>query len=67
MRADFSTTYAFNMSQTTKAFIGASIWNVFNTRNVLNSYFTLDEDSNITKIDIESLGITPNVSFRVLF
>ncbi len=67
LRADCSATYAFNISDATRASIGASVWNVLNTRNVLNTYYTLDSDNNINTIENESLGITPNVSFRVYF
>lgn len=67
LRTDCSTTYAFNLSETTKATIGASVWNIFDKKNIINEYYTLDDDNNITKVENESLGITPNVSFRVYF
>ena len=67
VRADVSATYNFNLSEDTKASIGASLWNVLNRQNILNRYYILDEDDNITPIENISLGITPNVSFRVMF
>ncbi|WP_052825976.1 TonB-dependent receptor plug domain-containing protein [Neotamlana nanhaiensis] len=67
LRTDCSATYAFNMSDDAKATVGASIWNVLNNKNIINNYYTLDNDNNINKIENESLGITPNVSFRVRF
>ncbi|MFL1011851.1 TonB-dependent receptor plug domain-containing protein [Flavisericum labens] len=67
LRADCSMTYNFNISHTTRATIGASVWNVLNRRNIINTYYTLDSDSNINKVENESLGITPNISFRVYF
>lgn len=67
LRVDCSATYDFNLSDSAHATIGASIWNVFNKRNVLNSYYILDSENNINKVENESLGITPNVSFRVRF
>ncbi|TWO33096.1 TonB-dependent receptor [Seonamhaeicola sediminis] len=66
LRADCSATYSFDISRTSKATIGASVWNVLNRKNIINEYYTLIEDS-IEPIRNESLGITPNVSFRVHF
>jgi hypothetical protein len=67
LRVDCSTTYDFDISETTHATFGASVWNLLNKRNILNSYYTLDSENNVTKVENESLGITPNVSFRVTF
>ncbi len=72
IRADISATYNFNLAEGTKAIIGASLWNVLNKKNILNTYYTLtpNEDNienTITKVENQSLGITPNVSFRVVF
>ncbi|RED47595.1 TonB-dependent receptor plug domain-containing protein [Seonamhaeicola aphaedonensis] len=66
LRTDFSATYSFDISRTSKATIGASVWNVLNRKNIINEYYTLIED-NIEPVRNESLGITPNVSFRVHF
>ena len=67
IRFDCSATYDFNISQSVKANLGASLWNVLNRKNILNVYYTLDEDNNVTSVENQSLGITPNVSFRVNF
>ncbi|MBU3822691.1 TonB-dependent receptor plug domain-containing protein [Flavobacteriaceae bacterium XHP0103] len=67
LRVDFSTTYAFNISETSRATIGASVWNVLNKKNIINAYYKSDNNDNITKVENLSLGITPNVSFRVAF
>ena len=67
LRADCSATYDFNISDTSKATIGASVWNVLNKRNVINTYYVLDDKKEVNPIENESLGITPNVSFRVSF
>lgn len=68
MRTDLSATYDFNMSPNgVRATIGASLWNVLNRQNILNVYYTLDDDNNINKVENQSLGITPNISFRVMF
>lgn len=67
LRADCSASYNFNISETSRATIGASIWNVLNKRNVINEYYILNDENTVTKVENESLGITPNVSFRVRF
>lgn len=71
LRTDFSTTYAFEVSDGVKATIGASIWNLLNKKNIINTYYTindnLNDENNRIKVENESLGITPNVSFRVHF
>jgi len=67
LRADCSATYDFNISKTAHATIGASVWNILNKKNIINTYYTLDNDNMVTKVENQSLGITPNVSIRVNF
>ena len=67
LRVDCSATYDFNISDNARATIGASVWNVLDKRNIINTYYTLDTENMVNKIENESLGITPNVSFRVRF
>jgi len=67
LRTDFSVTYGFKISNNIKTSIGASVWNVFNKKNIINTYYTIDSNEIINKVEIQSLGITPNVSFRVYF
>ena len=71
LRTDCSATYDFNISNGLKATIGASVWNILNKKNIINTYYTLGKNSSgeneIVKVENESLGITPNVSFRVQF
>ena len=67
LRVDCSATYVFNISDTTRATIGASIWNLLNENNIINKYYTLDEDNEINPVENRSLGITPNISLRVHF
>lgn len=66
-RTDFSSTYNFNLSENSKAKIGISIWNLLNERNILNTYHVLDETNTVSKVENKSLGLTPNLSFRVSF
>jgi hypothetical protein len=67
LRTDCSATYQFHISNTSKASVGVSVWNISNKKNIINSYYTLDDDNLVTKVENQSLGITPNVSFRVHF
>ncbi|MCK7592007.1 TonB-dependent receptor [Subsaxibacter sp. CAU 1640] len=67
IRTDFSAIYQFQIGKKTKATVGASVWNILNRKNILNSYFILNDDDTISKIENRSLGITPNISFRLWF
>ncbi|WCO02400.1 TonB-dependent receptor plug domain-containing protein [Psychroserpens ponticola] len=66
-RTDMSITYKLKFGKKLDASIGASIWNVFDRRNIINTYFAEDENGEIVSIDNLSLGVTPNISFRVRF
>ncbi|WP_168800743.1 TonB-dependent receptor plug domain-containing protein [Psychroserpens sp. NJDZ02] len=65
LRADLSATYQFKLGKN-KAVVGASIWNILDQENILNTYYTIDNNQ-ISKVKNVSLGITPNISFRVKF
>ncbi len=67
LRTDCSATYSFNISEHAKATLGASIWNLLNQKNIINKYYSLNDANEIIPIENQSLGITPNVSFRVQF
>ncbi|MFX0555277.1 TonB-dependent receptor [Maribacter sp. CXY002] len=66
-RADASANYDFNISNTIKASIGASVLNFTNRKNTLNTYYRLNDANEIETIQRISLGVTPNASFRVSF
>ena len=66
-RTDISTTYKLKFGNKLDASIGASIWNLFDKRNIINTYFATNENGEIVTVDNLSLGITPNISFRVRF
>ena len=66
-RTDISAIYNFNISNTVKADIGASVWNIFNQTNIVNRYYSLESDDSIIEINNRSLKFTPNLSFRVRF
>ncbi len=67
LRVDLSATYEFKLSKKTNAFVGASIWNLFDTENVINHFFRLDDEQEIEEVDEFALGFTPNLSFRIIF
>ncbi|MAU16450.1 MAG: TonB-dependent receptor [Muricauda sp.] len=66
-RADASAIYNFQLSRTIHANAGLSILNFTDRKNKLNKYYRVNEDDEIETVENFSLGITPNVSFRVNF
>jgi cell division protein ZapA (FtsZ GTPase activity inhibitor) len=69
MRLDASLSYDFKFNSTFKATLRAGVINTTNEDNVINRYYNVDpNDTNKTiKVDNKSLGMTPNISFRVRF
>jgi hypothetical protein len=45
----------------------SSVLNILNRRNILNSYYELNDADEIETIENIFLGVTPNVSFKVFF
>ncbi|WP_028888867.1 TonB-dependent receptor plug domain-containing protein [Tenacibaculum ovolyticum] len=74
-RLDGSVTYSFDLSNEWKGKLGFSILNIYNKKNILSRTYTAEptlNDNNeiayeLKKIDRISLGITPNLVFRVSF
>jgi len=72
-RLDFSTTYKFNLSTSKrwKGKIGLSLLNIYNQKNTLQRSYHIkyneDDTTSLVKTDTYSLGITPNIVFRVTF
>lgn len=66
LRTDLSANYNFQINKT-RAILGFSIWNILGRDNTINTYFNVNENNSIRQIDNSSLGITPNLSFRVAF
>ena len=69
MRLDASLNYNFNFSPLIKASFTAGVINVTDQNNLINRYYKVNpNDSNdAVQIDNKSLGLTPNISFRVNF
>lgn len=65
LRFDASLQYQFKIGNT-RASSGVSVWSVLDKRNILNTYFDLDNNQ-INQVENTSLRITPNVSFRLYF
>lgn len=66
-RTDISATYQLKFTNKLDASIGASIWNLFDRKNSINTYYSETTDGDIIAIENLSLGITPNISFRLRF
>lgn len=67
IRTDLSATYKFKFTNTSNAIIGFSIWNLLDRTNTINTYYTIDNSETISRVEHQSLGITPNITFRVKF
>lgn len=66
-RTDLSATYKLNFGDEVESIAGFSLWNVLDRKNIINTYYRLDDDQNIVKVENFSLGLTPNFSFRLHF
>ncbi|NER10549.1 Outer membrane receptor for ferrienterochelin and colicins [Muriicola jejuensis] len=67
LRADASLIYSFDLDSKIRATAGISVLNIFGKRNVLNTYYRLNDQNEIETVESISLGLTPNASFRVSF
>jgi len=67
LRADASATYDFDLSPGIRASAGASVLNLLSKKNILNTYYRINDQDEVEKVESISLGLTPNVSFRISF
>ncbi|MEW4924730.1 TonB-dependent receptor plug domain-containing protein [Algibacter sp. 2305UL17-15] len=65
-KVDISALYDFQIGNSSRVNIGASIWNVFDRKNQINNFFRLG-DGSVNETLQTSLGMTPNVLLRVYF
>ena len=65
-RLDVSALYEFNIFKL-KCKAGISIWNLLNKKNIVNTYYKINQQNQIEEIVQKPLGITPNASLRVYF
>lgn len=66
-RVDLSSTYSFNFNNKIKGLVGVSVLNLLNHQNVLNTYYKVNENQTLSPINTNSMGITPNFTFRASF
>lgn len=66
-RIDASAIYPFQLGQNLRATAGISVLNITNRRNTLDRFFRVTTENEIESVGDISLGITPNISFRVKF
>ena len=66
LRVDVSALYNFRLSSATNANLGLSVWNLLNRENIINSFYRINNNA-VTEVKQQSLGITPNLIFRVNF
>ena len=67
IRLDASAIYEFPLSRRTNASVGASLLNILDRENILNTSYRLDQQFNLETVENVSLGFTPNISFRIQF
>ncbi len=67
LRADASALYDFELGKGVKGMFGLSILNFTNRKNLLNTFFRLNEANEVETVQRFSLGATPNASFRIWF
>ena len=67
LRFDLSAKYKIKFSDKISGEVGASIWNLINTQNILNVYYQPDNHGGIDEIQQYALSITPNLMFRINF
>ena len=67
MRIDASAIYQFKLKGTDKVNIGASIWNLLNAENTINTFYRINAVGEVEEVRQNSLGITPNAVLRVYF
>ena len=67
LRADASFVYNFKLGTGIKSSVGASVLNILNKKNILNTYYRINDQNEIETVERVSLGITPNFSFRISF
>lgn len=67
LRVDFSGKYRLRVSNDINAVFGFSIWNLTGYRNILNTYYRMDDVGTIKEIQEKGLDFTPNAFLRFQF
>jgi hypothetical protein len=67
-QVNFSTAYSVELGKKTNLFMGISVLNLFNQRNIINRFYRLNPDSNaIEEVNTYSLELTPNAFLKLNF
>lgn len=67
-QVNFSSAYTVELKGKGKLQLGASVQNVFNTKNIINQYFRINQNTSaIEKVNTYSLKFTPNAFVRFSF
>ena len=66
LRVDVSAIFNFKIFNN-KAQIGASIWNLLDNDNTIQTFYNRSDQGDIKEVSKKSLGLTPNLSFQWSF
>ncbi|MCA0154433.1 TonB-dependent receptor [Winogradskyella vincentii] len=69
MRLDGSLSYRFNISNNVNTILRVGVINILDRKNTINKYYEVDPNdaNNAIEIENKSLGLTPNISWRLQF
>ena len=67
LRVDISAKYLIPTKKSGKITLGASIWNLTNNQNIVNRFYTIDENGVLREANRNALLLTPNVMARYDF
>nr|WP_255554210.1 TonB-dependent receptor plug domain-containing protein [Mesonia aestuariivivens] len=67
MRVDVSVSQEFKIQKKLIAYAGLSIWNLLDRKNIINSYYRLNNNNQVYLVNQKALGLTPNFVFRLKF
>ena len=65
IRLDASARKNFELWNTSRLELGVSVWNLLNRKNILNTFYRLNEQEVVNQVDQSSLGLTPNLSLKL--
>jgi hypothetical protein len=66
-RADASATYTYDLSEKVRLVSGLSLWNLLGNDNVVNTFFRINDNTEVQKVNDLALRFTPNATLRVIF
>lgn len=66
-RVDLSATYKYEINEKVTLKAGISVWNLLDQENVIDRYYKVDNEGNISELEDQSLGFTPNALLRIQF